>query len=524
MTSMTASRQPGLRPVTAPARTLVYMSAHPRFRHRLPHALARWSGLRGVLLVQAVVLACTLWLCLAGAAMAQAGDPPARVGHPSVLQGEVEQSWDGSQWAPASVGAPLTTHSALRTLQSRAEVRIGSTALRLSPQAELHFEQLDDSAMVLALHSGRLNVRLRQWGQPGDRLTVLLDGARFDADSAGSFRLDVDGPGNRVAARVFEGQATLTLGSRRLVLQAGQQVWLDSRAQAVLKQGPADRAPLDDWADKRDLAAEARGERGGAALYAPAEMTGADLLDAHGVWRENTRFGPLWFPRAVAPDWAPYRHGRWAWVAPWGWTWIDDAPWGFAPFHYGRWVFVAGRWGWSPGSPQARPVYAPALVGFYGNPPGGWGHAASAPSGGVVGWYPLGPGEFYRAPGQPSAAYLQALNLPQGAAATATRSASGASTSHRFAQTSFAATVVPQAAFAAGQAVAPARLDVAPGALAGAPALGGGAMPAGPAPRPQAETPRPTEVRPLKALREQVKEARQARRAERTGRTERNTP
>ena len=53
----------------------------------------------------------------------------------------------------------------------------------------------------------------------------------------------------------------------------------------------------------------------------------------------------------VAAGWAPYRYGRWAWVRPWGWTWVDDAPWGFAPFHYGRWVCGRGeRWCWAPGA------------------------------------------------------------------------------------------------------------------------------------------------------------------------------
>ena len=40
---------------------------------------------------------------------------------------------------------------------------------------------------------------------------------------------------------------------------------------------------------------------------------------------------------AGRPRWVPYRHGHWA-MSPWGWTWIDDAPWGFAPSHYGRWA------------------------------------------------------------------------------------------------------------------------------------------------------------------------------------------
>mgnify|MGYP006969297544 CR=1 FL=1 len=65
-------------------------------------------------------------------------------------------------------------------------------------------------------------------------------------------------------------------------------------------------------------------------------------------------------------SWAPYTTGRWAWVAPWGWTWVDVAPWGFAPFHYGRWVPRGPYWAWSPGRYVARPVYAPALVGWVG--------------------------------------------------------------------------------------------------------------------------------------------------------------
>jgi hypothetical protein len=54
-------------------------------------------------------------------------------------------------------------------------------------------------------------------------------------------------------------------------------------------------------------------------------------------------------PQQVAIDWAPYRDGHWAYVVPWGWTWVDNAPWGFTPFHYGRWVLYGNRWAWLPG-------------------------------------------------------------------------------------------------------------------------------------------------------------------------------
>ncbi len=62
---------------------------------------------------------------------------------------------------------------------------------------------------------------------------------------------------------------------------------------------------------------------------------------------------------------------------PWGWTWVDDAPWGFAPYHYGRWASFGGRWGWIPGPYGVTPVYAPALVAWIGGGRGGSGFSLS---------------------------------------------------------------------------------------------------------------------------------------------------
>jgi len=45
------------------------------------------------------------------------------------------------------------------------------------------------------------------------------------------------------------------------------------------------------------------------------------------------------FRRMFSRDWAPYREGHWAWIEPWGWTWVDDASFGFVTSHYGRWAF-----------------------------------------------------------------------------------------------------------------------------------------------------------------------------------------
>ena len=110
----------------------------------------------------------------------------------------------------------------------------------------------------------------------------------------------------------------------------------------------------------------------------------------------------------VAVGWAPYRFGHWVWIAPWGWTWVDDARWGYAPFHYGRWARYATHWCWVPGPRRGRPVYAPALVGWVG----GAAHRRGAlPAGGGVGWFPLGPREVYVPSYQVSQAYVRRVNI-----------------------------------------------------------------------------------------------------------------
>ena len=90
----------------------------------------------------------------------------------------------------------------------------------------------------------------------------------------------------------------------------------------------------------------------------------------------------------MAPDWTPYSTGRWVYDPYYEWTWVDDAPWGWAPYHYGRWVHAGGYWGWTPGPVAVRPVYAPALVAFFGAP--GVSVSIGAP---VVSWVALGFGE-----------------------------------------------------------------------------------------------------------------------------------
>ena len=161
----------------------------------------------------------------------------------------------------------------------------------------------------------------------------------------------------------------------------------------------------EDWCASRDR----RWDDARSSRYVSRDVIGYEDLDDNGEWRTTPDYGPVWVPRTVATGWAPYRYGHWAWVEPWGWTWIDDAPWGFAPFHYGRWVYVGDGWAWVPGRVVARPVYAPALVVFVGGR--NWSVAIGAGGGGGVAWFPLAPEEPYYPAYHVSNTYVRNVNV-----------------------------------------------------------------------------------------------------------------
>ncbi|TMH55893.1 MAG: hypothetical protein E6H55_17770 [Betaproteobacteria bacterium] len=199
--------------------------------------------------------------------------------------------------------------------------------------------------------------------------------------------------------------------------------------------------------------------------YVSSEMVGATDLDSYGAWESYATYGNVWFPTTVAVGWAPYRFGRWAWVGSWGWTWVDDAPWGYAPFHYGRWVWLSGRWGWCPGAFVRRPVWAPALVGWFGGP--GWAFSTSLGAA-VYGWLPLGWGDPFRPHWRCSASCRRALNHPfaadvAGSPAVPVRLANS--------EVPAAMTWVPGYVLTSGKTVAINLVRPPPSVLSGAPVL-----------------------------------------------------
>ncbi len=365
-----------------------------------------------------ITLSAALALVLGGFAPAARAqdpdvDPPGRVARLSAFDGQVWlYSPDGGEWVSAVRNQPLTSGDRVATDNgARAELQIGSTSVRLDSATELEVVRLDDEHTELALVEGSAIAQLRDLNGAG-QLEVATDEGRFVTLRAGSYRFDrADGKSN---VTVYTGQARYEGPNSALAVNAGQRAefWIDSGGVAQYSMLAPGSDEFTAWSSGRDR----RVVGNVAERYVSPEMTGAGELDAYGRWEQDPDYGSVWIPTAVAVDWAPYSHGRWTWVRPWGWTWIDDAPWGFAPFHYGRWVYARNNWCWTPGVRVARPIYAPALVAWVGGPRGNV--SITVGGGPAVGWFPLAPREVYVPSYRVSPRYARNLNITNVATAT----------------------------------------------------------------------------------------------------------
>ncbi|HVG04383.1 MAG TPA: DUF6600 domain-containing protein, partial [Burkholderiaceae bacterium] len=330
--------------------------------------------------------------CATASAQPSGDSPPLIAGRVSLAEGDVqvwraEEDADG-EWDVAQINDVVTVGTGLYTgSNGRAEFRVGPNTYRLAAGSRGGFNQLDYGSAVFNLEYGSVNVSLAQ-PQQGESASVTVDGTRFDLAAPGRYRIDAAGNGGQARVTVFSGQGSVFAGGNAINVTHGQALILGPGLSSINFEQIA-ATPFDQWA----LARDQRYQNVQSARYISPYMTGYEELDHHGDWIPDANYGNVWVPRVVPVGWAPYRAGQWRWVRPWGWTWVDQAPWGYAPFHYGRWVTIGNRWCWWPGGHHARPVWAPALVGFVG----GSNINVSVGFGGpVVGWYPLAPWHHYR--------------------------------------------------------------------------------------------------------------------------------
>ena len=346
-------------------------------------------------------------------AAADDDDPPTRVARLSVADGAVSFQPAGTEdWVSAVVNRPMTTGDKLwADHDSRAELQIGSGSIRLGANTGFSFLNLDDNTTQLQLTEGTVRIRLRRLNR-GEIFEVDTPNLAFTASRPGIYRVNVNEAGDTTVVVVRDGEGEVTGGGQSYSVHANETGIFSGTDQLNADiEGVGSDDDLERWSYERDR----REEHSASRQYVSEEAIGYEDLDQYGGWRNTPDYGTVWFPRTSVVGWAPYRYGHWVWIAPWGYTWVDDEPWGFAPFHYGRWVAVGGAWGWVPCRPGAvgvayvRPVYAPALVAWVGGPHVAIGVAVGG--GAAVGWFPLGPREVYVPSYRVSRAYVNNVNV-----------------------------------------------------------------------------------------------------------------
>ncbi|MDR3517705.1 MAG: hypothetical protein P4M00_18025 [Azospirillaceae bacterium] len=289
---------------------------------------------------------------------------------------------------------------------SHARIDVGSAQLSLSPETEIDLIAFDPGQTQVRLTRGAVDIRLDATTPPS-RFAVTTPQGTVELAADGLYRLVAGTDTAPTEIMVWQGGADPGDEGQHRPVEAGQRAALyPSGGIAVFDNLPALPAVLEPGiaatpppeiasqnvpeAVPADVPAEATVPTppGQGQPYVLAEQSGYQDLDHYGQWDQTPAYGPIWFPVTVAPDWAPYRFGHWRLIRPWGWTWIDDAPWGFTPFHYGRWIQIDGRWGWVPGPRRDHPTFSPAQVAFPTPIPGGRAARRDRPP---VDWVPLTP-------------------------------------------------------------------------------------------------------------------------------------
>jgi hypothetical protein len=420
------------------------------------------SKSRNLLSARRLILLSFLLLAAPIGAMAQENssansttdNPPARVARVSYLKGNVSFLRAGlDQWSQASLNFPVTTGDRIYTdHDARAELEVGSSAVRLSESTDLTVTNLSDQVMQLSLEQGTVRLSIYDFTS-GNTVEVDTPNGALTIQDRGKYRVETDPSGATTLVAVFSGSLEISNEDISQTLRAGEAARLMGQDPQQVESVPMP-APdhFDEWSDERDR----RIESSGSAKYVNPYTPGFSDLDEYGHWAEVADYGPVWYP-VVAAGWVPYRFGHWAWIDPWGWSWMEDEPWGFCPFHFGRWALIGSVWGWIPGPFGVVPVYTPALVAFLGGP--GFGINID-----LVGWFPLGPVDpffpWYHYTGD----YLRVVNITNVRNVTNITNVLNATDVHNihYAYRTVATTAVPKDVFSSGQPVAHHAVKLSP--------------------------------------------------------------
>ena len=304
-------------------------------------------------------------------------DITARVARISYLEDDVQIKRAGSDdWEKAALNLPLVEGDEIATSAfAKLEIQFDSrTFVRVPEKSLVRITTLQDSGVALSLPQGTMSIRVTDFDKDRSFFEIDIPNSTVAIQRSGTYRIDTgdkDSSEARVRvtdggeARIYSDTSGFTLKNDRAakIYLAGNNAgeWETFDASAFFDS-------FDNWALDRDKTIAKRLDDAYYDKYYDRDIFGAEDLDGYGDWTYSRDYGYVWRPYASAiqvySDWSPYRYGHWRWLSPYGWTWINDEPWGWATYHYGRWVWDVNGWVWSPYGyyRPRRSWWRPALV------------------------------------------------------------------------------------------------------------------------------------------------------------------
>jgi len=251
-----------------------------------------------------------VWL-LAGVAGAADADPPGRVARVNFLEGVGSVQVAGTEtWTDDLLNRPLTGGDRIWVDErSRAEMHVGSSALRLGARTAVQVVAVDDQRVRFSVTAGSVNVRIRSLA-PGDHFEIATPAGDVALLQPGSYRVDVDDSNARAYVAIWNGGAEVEGPSGTIALRQQESAELAAGVEPAIEATSASNIDsLDLWAQDRDR----REDQSLAADYVSREMVGYQDLDGYGRWVSEPSYGMVWVP-VVAANWAPYHYGYWNWM------------------------------------------------------------------------------------------------------------------------------------------------------------------------------------------------------------------
>lgn len=154
-----------------------------------------------------------------------ADDPPSRVARLQHMSGEVSVQPGGVEdWVLGTINRPLTTADNVWTdRESRAELNMGSSVMRLDAETSLTLANISDDAVQLELHQGTLSLRVMRLFE-GETYEVDTPNAAFTILSPGEYRFNVEAGGDSTAVTVWAGAGEASGDEPVVSVRSGQQV------------------------------------------------------------------------------------------------------------------------------------------------------------------------------------------------------------------------------------------------------------------------------------------------------------